>query len=164
MTGASKNTVAKLLIAVGAACSEYQDKHLVNITSKRIQVDEIWSFIGAKDKNIEPEKQGKFGRGSIWTWVALDPDSKLVCSWMVGPRDAETGYAFMLDLAARLANRVQLTSDGYQMYREAVTLAFGRDVDYAMLVKKYGESPDSEKRYSPWRLPRSGQEAGHWQS
>lgn len=149
MFGVGKNTVARLLIDAGVACAVYQNEVLKNLSSTRIQCDEIWSYIGAKDKNVSIENQGKFGIGSVWTWVAMDADSKLICTWMVGDRSATAAHDFMKDLAARLANRVQLTTDGYQIYLNAVDNAFGSDIDYAMLVKIYGESGESEKRYSP---------------
>jgi len=112
MTGASKNTIAKLLVELGAACSEYLNAHLVNLPCKRVQCDEIWSFVGAKDKNVPAEKRDQFGIGSVWTWVAIDADSKLICSWLVGKRDPGCATEFIQDLAGRLANRVQLTTDG----------------------------------------------------
>lgn len=149
MLGVSKNTVAKLLLEVGAACVVYQDKALRNLNCERVQCDEIWSYIGKKDKNVPTEEQGKFGVGSVWTWTALDADSKLICSWMVGGRDAECAYAFMQDLASRLSNRVQLTTDGHVAYLSAVENAFGNDIDYAMLIKIYGATRETEARYSP---------------
>ncbi len=149
MTGVARNTVASLLVEVGSACAEYQDKALRNLPCQRIQCDEIWSYIGAKDKNVPADKQGQFGLGSVWTWTALDADTKLICSWMVGNRDGLAAYDFMQDLASRLANRVQLTTDGHAAYLNAVESAFGSDIDYAMLVKIYGETPEAEKRYSP---------------
>jgi IS1 family transposase len=149
MTGASKNTIAKLLVELGAACSEYLNKTLVNLPSRRIQCDEIWSFVGAKDKNVPVEKRAQFGVGSVWTWVAIDADSKLVCSWLVGRRDPGCATEFIQDLAGRLANRVQLTTDGLKCYLTAVADGFGEDIDYAMLVKVYGNDVTEEKRYSP---------------
>jgi IS1 family transposase len=149
MTGASKNTIAKLLVELGAACAEYLDKNLVNLNSKRIQCDETWSFVGAKDKNIPTARKDEIGIGSAWTWVAIDADSKLICSWMVGKRDPGCATEFIQDLAGRLANRVQLTTDGLKMYLNAVADGFGEDIDYAMLVKVYGNDPEDEKRYSP---------------
>ena len=107
MTGVSKNTISKLLVELGAACSDYLDKHLVNLNSKRIQCDEIWSFVGAKDKNVPSARKDEFGIGSAWTWVAIDADSKLVCSWLVGKRDPGCATEFIQDLAGRLRNRVQ---------------------------------------------------------
>lgn len=149
MTGVSKNTIAKLLVELGAACSEYLNKTLVNLPCERIQCDEIWSFVGAKDKNVSAEKRGTFGIGSVWTWVAIDADTKLVCSWLVGARDAGCATEFIRDLAGRLSHRVQLTTDGHKPYLTAVEDAFGSDVDYSMLVKIYGSAPEGEKRYSP---------------
>lgn len=149
MTGVSKNTIAKLLLELGAACSEYLDKALVNLNCKRIQCDEIWSFIGAKEKNVPAEKRGQFVMGDIWTWVAMDADTKLIAAWTVGGRDAGTAYGFIQDLAKRLANRVQLTTDGHRAYLSAVEDALGSNVDYAMLVKLYGNDRESEARYSP---------------
>jgi IS1 family transposase len=149
MTGVSKNTIAKLLVELGAACSEYLDKAIVNLNSKRIQCDEIWSFCYAKEKNLPEELRGKFGYGDVWTWVAIDADSKLIVSWLVGGRDAGTAYGFIQDLAKRLANRVQLTTDGHRPYLTAVEDAFGGAIDYAMLVKLYGNDQEGETRYSP---------------
>lgn len=149
MLGVSKNTIAKLLLEAGAACAVYQDKELRNLTVTKVQCDEIWSYVGAKDKNVPAEQQGKFGIGSVWTWTALDADSKLICSWMVGGRDAEAAYVFMQDLASRLSNRVQLTTDGHVAYLSAVENAFGNDIDYAMLIKVYGAARETEARYSP---------------
>ncbi len=149
MTGFSKNTVNKLLIELGAACASYQDAALRNLGCKRVQCDEIWSYCYAKDKNVPSEMKGTFGVGSVWTWVAIDADSKLVCTWMVGTRDAYAAHMFMQDLAGRLAHRVQLTTDGLKVYASAVEAAFGSEIDYAMLVKVYGENAESEKRYSP---------------
>jgi IS1 family transposase len=125
-----------------------QDEKFRNLTSKRIQCDEIWSFIGAKEKNTSAEKKAQ-GWGDCWTWVAIDADTKLVPSWRIGPRDAATAYDLMQDLASRLANRVQLTTDGHKSYLSAVEDAFGGDIDYAMLVKIYGSSGENETRYSP---------------
>ena len=149
MTGASKNTIAKLLVELGSACSEYLDKNLVGLKSKRIQCDEIWSFVGAKDKNVPASRKDEFGFGSVWTWVAIDADTKLVCSWMVGRRDAGCATAFIQDLAKRLSNRVQLTTDGLKVYLNAVVDGFGSNIDYAMLVKIYGQDFEGEARYSP---------------
>ena len=150
VTGVSKNTIAKLLSDAGAVCAEYQDSALVNLTSRRVQVDEIWSFTYAKQKNVATAKAAPDHAGDTWTWTAIDADTKLVMSWLVGGRDSGYAMAFMDDLSRRLANRVQLTSDGHKAYLEAVEGAFGADVDYAMLVKIYGASPDSAKgRYSP---------------
>ncbi len=149
ITGAAKNTVVKLLVDVGMACAEYQNQTLRNLSCKRIQCDEIWSFCYAKKKNVPPELKNKFGYGDIWTWVAMCPDTKLVPSWIVGNRDIETATVFINDLASRLANRIQLTTDGLRVYLEAVDNAFGKDIDYAMLRKLYGSEPEGQKRYSP---------------
>ena len=144
----SINTVSKLLVDLGAACMEYQDKTFRNLQCKRIQVDEIWSFCRAKAKNVPEEHRNEFGWGDVWTWTAIDADSKLVPSWLIGNRSAVCASEFIADLKARLANRVQLTSDGHRPYLQAVEAAFGDDVDYAMLQKIYG--PASEQhRYSP---------------
>ena len=142
------NTVLKFIPEIGAACDEYQDKAFRNLKCKRIQCDEIWTFCYAKEKNVPEDKKGTFGYGDVWTWVALDADTKLVPTFMVGNRDAKTAKIFIDDLAARLANRVQLTTDGYKVYLEAIENAFGGDIDYAMLVKIY-ESSQEETRYSP---------------
>lgn len=149
MTGVHRTTIMKLLVDLGRACSEYQDKAFRNLKSKRIQCDEIWSFVGAKEKNCSAEMKAK-GGGDIWTWVALDPDSKLVPCWFIGNRDAGAAYHFLCDLKERLANRVQLTSDGWKPYANSVAWAFGTDnIDYAMLHKIYGASREGEARYSP---------------
>jgi IS1 family transposase len=149
LTGASKNTIVKFLREAGEACLRYQDEHLRNLTCKRIQVDEIWSFVGMKQKNVPTTRKGEFGVGDVWTWTAIDAHTKLVVSWLLGDRSGESAEMFIGDLAGRLANRIQLTSDGYGAYLEAVEGAFGADVDYAQLVKLYGEAPDAQKRYSP---------------
>lgn len=149
LTGASKNTVAKLLIDAGKACAAYHDGRVRNVKAARVQVDEIWSFTYAKQKNVPTAKDAPEGAGDTWTWTALDADSKLIVSYLVGGRDAEYAMWFMDDLAARLANRVQLTSDGHRAYLEAVEGAFGCDVDYAQLVKMYGPTITAPGRYSP---------------
>lgn len=149
LTGAAKNTVANLLLDVGNACQEYQDQTLRNLPCKRIQCDEIWSFCYAKEKNLPPELRGQLGFGDVWTWTAICADTKLVPSWLVGKRDAHFAGLFMNDLASRLANRVQLTSDGYNAYLDAVEEAFDNNIDYAMLVKIYGQESEGQKRYSP---------------
>src|SRR5208283_399785 len=122
---------------------------LRKLTSKLIQADEIWSFVYAKQKNVPQEKRGQFGYGDVWTWTAIDADTKLIPCWHVGRRDADAAYSFMMDLASRLTNRVQLTTDGHHAYLSAVDYAFARDIDYAQLVKQYGNAPEAEKRYSP---------------
>lgn len=149
MTGVAKNTIVKLLAQIGKACAEYQDDKLRGLGCRRIQCDEIWSFCYAKQKNVPLDKQGKFGYGDIWTWVALCPDTKLVVSWHVGTRFAESARTFMQDLASRLSRRVQLTTDGHRVYVEAVESAFGADIDYSMLVKLYGSEAEPDSRYSP---------------
>jgi len=149
LTGASKNTIVKLLAEVGTACAAYQDKHLRNLTCNRVQVDEIWSFVYAKQKNVPEGMEDK--AGDVWTWTAIDAETKLVPSWWVGGRDTETASAFISDLAERMANRIQLTSDGHKPYLVAVENAFGNDVDFAQLVKIYGSAggDSPEKKYSP---------------
>lgn len=152
MTGASKNTIQKLVLDLGKVCTEYMDQHFVNLSCQRIQCDEIWNFIAAKQANVTEVMRDKNPHaGDCWTWVAIDADTKLVCSWMVGKRDWFTAKQFIEDLAGRLANRVQLTSDAYHIYLTAVMGTFGEDIDYAMLVKKYGGSTKDapETRYSP---------------
>jgi IS1 family transposase len=144
----SINTVTKLLVDVGMASAEYQDKTLRNLKCKRIQCDEIWAFVYAKEKNVPADKKGQFGYGDVWTWTAIDADTKLVPSFMIGNRDARSAKIFIDDLAGRLASRVQLTTDGLKVYLEAVEGAFGCAIDYAMLVKTY-ESNQEETRYSP---------------
>jgi IS1 family transposase len=150
LTGAAKNTIVKLLCDAGRACSAYQDKVFRNLKCKRIQCDEIWSFVYAKDKNLPEEMRSQPGVGSVWTWTALCPDTKLIPCWFVSSRDAGAAYHFMHDLAGRLANRVQLTTDGHKAYLTAVEDAFGSEIDYAMLQKIYGvEQQQGEVRYSP---------------
>ncbi len=162
MTGASKNTIVKLLADAGEAFSEYQDRVMRDLTCKRVQVDEIWAFVYAKAKNVPGAKAAPEGAGDCWTWMAIDADTKLIPSFYVGARDAEAAQLFIGDLALRLANRVQLTSDGHKPYLEAVEQSFGADIDYAMLVKIYGG--DARRRpLQPRRLqgcdqdPRGGQ-------
>ncbi|MGA7412496.1 MAG: IS1 family transposase [Bryobacteraceae bacterium] len=150
MTGVSKNTVTKLLIELGAACSKYMDDNLRNLKCERLQVDELWSFVGCKQKNVTVKKLAKGELcGDVWTWIGIDADTKLVPCFMIGQRDPITANLFMQDLASRLANRVQLTSDGLKVYLNAVKKAFGNDIDYAMLVKIYGNTIEGQKRYSP---------------
>lgn len=150
MTGVAKNTIVKLLVDVGKACAEYQDKAFHNLNLKKIQCDEIWSFCYAKEKNVPEDKKGQFGYGDVWTWTAIDADTKLIPSWLVSDRSACAATEFIKDLAGRLSNRVQLTTDGHKAYLNAVEDAFGSEIDYAMLVKMYGKSPEgSEVRYSP---------------
>ena len=149
ITGVAINTVIKLLRDVGAACLEYQDKTMRNLPCKKLQCDEIWSFVYSKDKNVPEDKQGQFGYGDVWTFTAIDADTKLVPCWLVGTRGAESAYEFLNDLKGRLTNRIQLTTDGHYIYLQAVERAFGVDVDYAMLVKLYGQDVEPDKKYSP---------------
>jgi IS1 family transposase len=150
ITGASKNTVAKLLADAGRACYAHHNATVRDVAAKRIQCDEIWSFTAAKQKNVKAMKAPVDGAGDTWTWTAIDADSKLIISYLVGGRDAGYASEFMDDVASRLTRRVQLTTDGHGPYLQAVEGAFGIDVDYAMLVKIYGASPESAKgRYSP---------------
>jgi IS1 family transposase len=151
MTGVAKNTVVKLLADLGERCQKYHDEHVRNLKTKRVQSDEIWAFCYAKQKNVPPAREGQFGYGDVWTWTALDADSKLMICWHVGRRDNAHAKEFMYDLADRLADRIQLTTDGWRSYPDAVYRAFGNDVDYTMLVKIYGPAPDRSgpARYSP---------------
>jgi IS1 family transposase len=148
VTGAAKNTVTKLLVDVGEACSAYMNETLVDLPCERIEADEIWSFVYAKSKNV-PAGMNEADAGDVWTWVAIDADTKLVPTYYVGGRSAMDGYRFMTDLAGRLRSRVQLTTDGHNAYLRAVEGAFGSEIDYAMLVKLYGVSPEAQRRYSP---------------
>ncbi len=148
MTGASKNTIVKLLADAGEAFSDYQDRTLRNLPCKRVQVDEIWCFVYAKQKNVSKAKAAPEGAGDVWTWTAIDADTKLVPSWYIGNRDSTAAQHFIGDLALRLSGRVQLTSDGHKPYLEAVEQSFGADIDYAMLIKIYGDAP-GDGRYSP---------------
>jgi len=151
VAGVSINTVTKLLVDAGAACEAFHDKTVKNVASKRVQCDEIWSFVGSKARNTSFQKKLRGEAGDVWTWTALDSDSKLILNWVAGDRSGATAKVFMAGVAERLANRVQLTTDGHKAYLLAVDAAFGADVDYAMLDKIYGESPDRgpAKRYSP---------------
>ena len=147
LIGASKNTIVKLLRDAGRACAEYQHNAIRNLTCKRLQLDEIWSFVYAKQKNVPDHKRGE--AGDIWTWTAIDADTKLIASWMLGDRSGATARDFVADLASRLTNRVQITTDGHKAYLDAVDQAFGIDVDYAMLEKIYASPVEGQKRYSP---------------
>ena len=153
LTGISRTTLIKLLEDAGQAFSEYQDRVLVNLPCKRIQVDEAWAFCYAKQKNVPTAKAAPEGAGDIWTWVGLDADTKLVASWHVGTRDSDAAMTFIDDLAPRLASRVQLTSDGHKPYLEAIEGAFGADIDYAMLVKVYGAAPEGQRAIAPRFAP-----------
>jgi IS1 family transposase len=149
MTGAAKNTVVKLLADIGKACAEYHPANVRGLKVRRLQCDEIWSFVGAKAKNVRAEKKQE-GWGDIWTWVGIDADTKLVVSYLVGGRDGGWAGEFMEDCASRISNRVQITTDGHRAYLDAVEEAFGADIDYAMLQKIYGAPSDEEtRRYSP---------------
>jgi len=150
LTGASKNTVTKLLSEFGSACSSYHNAHVRSLRVRRLQADEIWSFVGAKAKNTSPEKKAE-GWGDTWTWTAIDADTKLCVSYLVGGRDAGWAHDFMEDCASRIRGRVQITTDGHRVYVNAVEGAFGMDVDYAQLQKIYGASQEPETRYSPAR-------------
>ena len=149
LTGASKNTVTKLVVDAGHACTEYQDRVLRNLTAKRVQVDEIWNFIYAKNDNVKEAKAAPKDAGDVWTWTAIDADTKLLVSWLVADRSTDSAMTFIDDLKERLANRVQLTSDGHRPYLTAVDSVFGDDVDYAMLQKIYGLQASEAGRYSP---------------
>ena len=149
MTGVAKKTVMRLLLEVGAVCAAYQDRTFRNLVSRRVQVDEMWGFIYAKQKNVTLKMAEQRFCGDVWLWTAIDSDSKLAISWALGQRDAVTAHEFMTDLAGRLKKRVQLTSDGLKLYLTAVEDAFGSEIDYAMLVKIYGAPSEGQKRYSP---------------
>lgn len=151
MTGAAKNTVLKLVADAGTAFARYLHENVRNVKSKRVQCDEIWSFVGMKEKNVPTERKGEAGVGDVWTWTAIDADTKLLISFLVGARDAMHASHFVADVASRLANRVQLTTDGHRPYLEAIEGAFGGDIDYAMLIKLYGNEGGHgpEVRYSP---------------
>lgn len=149
MAGAAKNTVVKLLADLGSACLDYQDKVMRALPCTKIQCDEVWSFCYAKSKNVPEEYKGQFGYGDVWTWTAIDADTKLVPCWHIGKRNAKDAHLFINDLASRLSSRVQLTTDGHRPYVEAVDYAFGAKIDYAMLVKLYGNESEGQKRYSP---------------
>jgi IS1 family transposase len=149
MTGVAKGTILRLLAEVGTACADYQNRTIRNVASKRIQVDEIWSFCYAKAKNVTPEMAEERLCGDVWTFTAIDADTKLVISYLVGGREAGFAADFLKDVAERLSNRVQLTTDGHKMDLRAVPAAFGNDIDYAQLVKVYGNDFEGQKRYSP---------------
>lgn len=145
----SINTVSKLLVDAGTSCALFHDATVRNIHASKIQCDEIWSFCYAKQQHVPAAKRPVEGAGDVWTWTAIDADTKLIVSWLVGNRDGDTAVIFIKDLKARLANRVQLTTDGHKAYLQAVEETFGADIDYAMLIKLYGQSEDPERRYSP---------------
>ncbi len=152
MTGVSKNTVTKLLEDAGEAFLFYHDRYVRGVAAKRVQCDEIWSFAGCKQKNVAKAKRKDLAYGDVWTWVALDADTKLAISYLVGGRDSGYAMTLMDDLRQRVTTRLQLTTDGHSPYLNAVEEAFGADVDYAMLIKLYGHppaSPEASRRYSP---------------
>jgi IS1 family transposase len=163
ITNTAINTVVHLLEDVGMACHRYQDEHLVNLTTKRIECDEIWSFCHAKEDNLPPETKNKFGYGDVWTFVAIDADSKLCVSWLVGEREPDYAYEFLKDIKRRLANRVQLSTDGHRMYYQAVEGAFGGDnIDYGIIVKNYGTPLNIQPgKYSPGTIRRIYRKSVH---
>jgi IS1 family transposase len=158
VTGAAKNTVLKLLAQLGEACAQYHAEHVCHLLTKRVQCDEIWAFVYAKQKNVPTEMRGQFGVGDVWTWTAIDADNKLIISYMIGQRTAEYANEFMHDVAGRLSRKVQLTTDGLRVYLDAVDDAFGGDVDYSQLIKIYGEDHSGPGRYSPPEVVRVEQE------
>jgi IS1 family transposase len=150
MTGVSKKTVSRLLVEAGAVAADYMDRTFRNLTCRRLQVDELWGFNYCKQKNVTTDIARRVpGAGDMWLWAAIDADTKLVPCVMLGGRSAQDAHEFISDLAARLRNRVQMTTDGYRPYLEAIESAFGTEIDYAMLVKLYGADPEGERRYSP---------------
>ena len=154
LTGAARNTITTLLVNLGKATAEYQDRTLRNLTSERIQCDEIWAFCYAKAKNVPEQHRDTFGYGDVWTWTAIDADTKLVPSWLVGSRDEWAAREFIADLASRLANRVQITTDGHRPYLDAIEQEFGSNVDFAQIIKTYGvqkseDASPTARRYSP---------------
>jgi IS1 family transposase len=157
MTGAARNTITTLLVQLGTACSAYQDRKLRNLTARRIECDEIWSFVGMKARNVPEEHRGEYGYGDVWTWTAIDADTKLVSSWLVGMHDMADARAFIFDLRSRITGRVQITTDAMHHYPPVIEKAFGSDVDYAQLIKEYGVEPSwdaspTARRYSPNRV------------
>jgi IS1 family transposase len=149
MTGASKTTVTKLVVDAGTAAAWYQDRVFHNLSCKRLQIDEIWGFVGAKAKNADPVLKAAGKAGDAWLWMATDAQTKIVPCWHIGSRDGGAAMEFIDDLASRLANRVQITTDGHKAYLDAIDTAFGGQVDYAMLVKLFGQAPEGDRRYSP---------------
>jgi IS1 family transposase len=150
MTGVAKHTILKLLVELGSVCADFLDQTMQNLPCQRLQADEAWAFCFAKQKNVKPEhfEDGGYA-GDVWTWVAIDADTKLIPSWFIGLRDPASARTFIEDLAGRLASRVQLTTDGLKAYLVAVDRAFGEEIDYAMLIKLYGNDPEGQRRYSP---------------
>ena len=153
MTDVSKPTILKLIADLGPVCADYQDAALTDLGCRRLECDEIWQFVYAKQKNVEKATRAPQEAGDVWTWVAIDADSKLIPTWQIGPRDAITAHAFMTDLAGRLKHRIQLTTDGLQAYVEAVEDAFGMDIDYAQLIKVYGADAERRAALQPGRVP-----------
>jgi IS1 family transposase len=151
ITGVAKNTVTKLLVEVGAACSEYQDRVMWDLPCERVQCDEIWAFVGCKQTNVTAEKAERMVCGEVWTWTGIDAETKLIPYWLIGQRDAIAARDFIEDLAGRLAKRVQLTTDGHNPYLTATDRASGEEIDYAQSVKIYGSDVEGQKRYSPAR-------------
>jgi IS1 family transposase len=149
LTGVSKTTATKLVVDAGAAAAWYQDRTFHNLSCKRLQIDEIWGFVGAKQKNVADMKAPIDGAGDVWLWMATDAQTKIVPCWHVGGRDGNAAMEFIDDLASRLANRIQITTDGHKAYLDAIDTAFGGQVDYAMLVKLFGKAPEGDRRYSP---------------
>jgi IS1 family transposase len=149
MTGTAKTTILRLLAQLGKACKAFHDREVRDVPSRRIQCDEVWAFCHCKQKNVKPEMKGVFGIGDVWTWTAIDADTKLMVSWAVGTRDGGYAAEFMNDVASRLSNRVQLTTDGHAAYLDAVSDAFGTNIDYAQLIKVYGPTIPGPARYSP---------------
>src|SRR5258708_7097956 len=149
LTGVAKGTILRLLASVGDACARYQDAAIRDVTARRVQVDEIWSFVGCKQKQVTAETVAQGKIGDVWTFVAIDAQTKLVLSWLVGLRDAGCATDFLRDVASRVSNRIQLTTDGHKMYLAAVEDAFADDIDYAMLHKVYKSASDGQTRYSP---------------
>lgn len=149
ITGVAKNTVQKLLLELGEVCAAYADENIRGLRSESVQCDEIWAFCYAKEKNVPEERKGEWGYGDVWTWTAIDADSKLMVSWMVGRRDGEHAETFLEDVASRMDSRPQITTDGLQAYRYAVLSAFEGQVDYAVIQKIYGSSEVKPGRYSP---------------
>jgi IS1 family transposase len=150
MTGAAKKTVMRALVEIGEVCAHYQDEVFRNLSCNRVQVDELWAFCYCKEKNVTPEIAAKnIGAGNLWLWVAIDADTKLVPCYYLGDRSQQSAHMFMSDLAERVSNRIQLSSDGYKCYLEAVEHAFGADIDYSMIIKVFGNDREREARYSP---------------
>lgn len=155
LTGAAKGTVIRLLVDLGNACADFHSRTVRKVAAKRVQCDEIWAFCGAKKKNVTAAMIQRRGFvGDVWTWTAMDADSKLMISWLVGDREIDCATAFIKDLKSRLAIRPQITSDGYGYYVPAVEEAFGADVDFAQLIKVFRADPGAEARYSPPRFIR----------